>query len=87
MAVDSRQTKLNFLSGLEWVVGRVLREVADLAVEVGELLQVGRLLEEWTPQLVSIVRGAKLNGGSCTRCWSNLTRKTGRKGRGGVQTH
>ena len=43
LVVGSRQTKLNLL----WVVGRVLREVADLAVEVGELLQVGRLLEEW----------------------------------------
>ena len=32
---------------MEWMVGRVLKEIADLAVEVGELLQVGRLLEEW----------------------------------------
>ena len=46
-AVGRRQTKLNFLSGVEWMVGRVVREVADLAVEVGESFQVSRLLEEW----------------------------------------
>ena len=35
MAIQSKQSKLNFLSGMEWMVGRVLKEIADLAVEVG----------------------------------------------------
>ena len=32
---------------MEWMVGRVPKEIADLAYEVGESLQVGGLLEEW----------------------------------------
>ena len=47
LAKQSKQSKLNFLSGMEWMVGRVLKEISDLVVEVGESLQVVGLQEEW----------------------------------------
>ena len=47
MAIQSKQLKLNFLSGMEWIVGRVLKEIAELAVEVGESIKVAMRLEEW----------------------------------------
>ena len=56
LTIQSKQSKLNFLSCMEWMVRRVLKEIADLAVEVGGSLRLGRLLEKWGGELRKVLR-------------------------------